>query len=247
MYTHISLRSIANCYLLFASLFLQTLPQVTISAQGIANAENSSANPKNISKYKTTSERLSESLSCFDPVNNNASYSITLCADLPDNNNPRKVHVKSETGHVFIILSKWTGTDTINSVFGFYPRRPASSILFKNVRSEILNNSNREYNISLAKEIDEENFRLVIKTAVDLAKKKYNINKYNCYDYAIEIFNSIAGPDKIPIRHIRFPFIFGKGGSPCSLYADLTEMKNNGSAWSPFIQTGVFKAPVSTN
>lgn len=247
MYTHISLRSIANCYLLFASLFLQTLPQVTISAQGIANAENNSADLKNVSKYKTASERLSESLLCFDPVNNNASYSITLCADLPDNNNPGKVHVKSETGHVFIILRKWTGTDTINSVFGFYPRRPASSLLFKNVRSEILNNSNREYNISLSKKIDEEDFRLVIKTAVDLAKRKYNINKYNCYDYAIEIFNSIAGLNKIPIRHIRFPFIFGKGGSPCSLYADLAAMKNNGSAWSPFIQTGVFRAPVSTN
>ncbi|MBL7725480.1 MAG: hypothetical protein JNK27_15130 [Chitinophagaceae bacterium] len=247
MYTHISLRSIANCYLLFAFLLLQTLTQVTTSAQGIANVENTPANPKNISKYKTASERLSESLLCFEPVNTNASYSITLCADLPDNNNPGKVHVKSETGHVFIILRKWTETDTINSVFGFYPRRPASSLLFKNVRSEILSNNNREYNISLSKKIEEEDFRLVIKTAVELAKRKYNINKYNCYDYAIEIFNSIAGLNKIPIRHIRFPFIFGKGGSPCSLYADLKEMKNNGSVWAPFIQTGVFRAPLSSN
>lgn len=247
MLRHITLSSIANCFVFPVVFFLQGLSLTCLNAQGVASADPSYQDNKKNIKQKTASERLSKSLVCFDPIDNNAGYSITLCADLPDNNNPSKVHLNSETGHVFIILTKWNEKDTINSVFGFYPRRPASSLIFKNVRSEILNNGNREYNASLSKRLNADTFRIVMKTAIDLAKKKYNINKYNCYDYAIEIFNSIAGPDKIPIRHIRFPFIFGKGGSPCSLYTDLAEMKNNGSAWSPFIQTGVFMAPVSNN
>ncbi len=243
MRLHITLCSIANCSFLPVIFLIQVLLQLTSNAQGVVSSENEYASRKKSVKQKSASERLSTSLICFDPVDNEASYSITLCADLPDNTNPGKLHVKSETGHVFIILSKWNEKDTINSVFGFYPRRPASSLIFKNVRSEIFNNSNREYNVSLSKKINEEDFRLVIKTAVDLAKRKYNINKYNCYDYAIEIFNSIAGLNKIPVHHIRFPFIFGKGGSPCSLYADLKAMKYSSSIWAPLIQFGLFRAP----
>lgn len=245
MIYHITLSSNTNCKLLTVVLLLQFLPLFTINAQGIASSEKKEIPHKPAVKQKTAAEKLATSLFCFDPVNDKANYSITLCADLPDNENPAKVHVKSETGHVFIILSKWKEKDTVNSVFGFYPRRPASSLIFKNVRSEILSNDNREYNVSLTKILDEDNFRQVIKTAVELANKKYNINKYNCYDYAIEIFNSIAGLNKLPFHHIRFPFIFGKGGSPCGLYADLKEMKSNGSAWAPFIQFGSFRAPQS--
>ncbi len=243
---HITLGSIVNCCHLPVYLLVQALFLVDSNAQGVAHAGNSYTAGENSTTSNTASERLSVSLNCFSRLEDEASYSITLCADLPDNDNPLRVHVKSETGHVFIILSKWNEKDTIYSVFGFYPRRPASSLIFKNVRSEILNNGNREYNASLTKRLDKDTFRLVMKMAVELAKKKYNINKYNCYDYAIGIFNSVAGENRIPIHHIRFPFIFGKGGSPCSLYADLKEMLDSRSEWAPSIQFGLYRAPGST-
>lgn len=192
-----------------------------------------------------TSDQLLQAFLQFDSLHGDVSYSITLCADVPDNNNPARVHLKSETGHVFIILSKWNNKDSISRVFGFYPRRPASSLFFKNVRCEILNNSKREYDISLFKKLDEKEFEIAIQTAVGSAKKKYNISKFNCYDYALGVFNSVAGVNQLPVHHIRFPFILGKGGSPCGLYADLFRMKNNGSAWAPFIQIGLSRAPDS--
>ena len=163
----------------------------------------------------------------FFPLDNRAQYSIELCADVPDNNHPEKVYVKKETGHVFLILRKINPviSDTISQVFGFYPRRPASSVLFKNVRSEILDNGNREYDISILKELTVADFEEVLHKATGLADKKYNLNKFNCYDYAVEIYNSIPGIEKIPVSHINFPFIAGKGGSPCGLFKDLQNIK----------------------
>lgn len=250
MFTHITLRlfvAFPRKFLLLATYFFCSIVNY---AQPVADAEASNetkqATPK-ISSKKSASERLEEALKCFKPLNENADYSITLCADIPDNSQPGRVHVKSETGHVFIILTKSERSDTTHFVFGFYPIRPASSLIFKNVKSEILDNSEREYNISVYKQLDEASFMKTLNIAVELAKKKYNLNKYNCYDYAVDIFNEVAGTNKIPKNHIRFPFIFGKGGSPCSLYADLSELKQNKSVWAPDIQIGLFKAPLSNN
>lgn len=240
---HFTLGYRTNIFLLLVLVLVMIFP-ISSSSQGIASQKLNK--PSKISgKQKWKSDQLLQAFLHFDSLYGDVNYSITLCADVPDNNNPARVHLKSETGHVFIILSKWNNKDSINRVFGFYPRRPASSLFFKNVKCEILNNSKREYDISLYKKLDEKEFEMAIQTAVGYAKKKYNISKFNCYDYALSVFNSVAGANPLAVHHIRFPFIFGKGGSPCGLYADLYQMKNNGSAWAPFIQTGLSRAPVS--
>ncbi len=247
MSIHITLCSIANRLILTAVLLLPLFFAISPAAQGTASAEENRTKSVKKNRLKKASTLLQQSLQCFEPVNPQAAYSLTLCTDIPDNTNPSRIHMKSETGHVFLIFSKINGQDSIHNVFGFYPRRPASSLIFKNVRSEILNNGRREYNASVSTELDAGTFSLAIQQAVQLAKRKYNINKYNCYDYALELFNAVTGKDPIPGRHIRFPFIFGKGGSPCGLYADLHALRIGQSTWAPFIQIGVFKAPVSSN
>jgi len=184
----------------------------------------------------------------FGTIDAGSSYWITLCADLPDNNKPARIHVKDETGHVFLILTKVLSgdADSIHQVFGFYPHRPASGIIFKNVRSQIIGNGTREYNVSVSKKLSPEIFQLVLEQAVISSKHRYNLNKYNCYNYAVDVFNAIPGIEKIPISKVKFPFILGKGGSPCALYNDLTRLKNNHSYWSDNIKTGVFFAPSNT-
>lgn len=247
MSKHITLRSIYDHLLPATVLLLQFFYAVKSEAQGTASTEQSGTRSVIKSRIKTASSLLEQSLQCFEPLNPQARYSLTLCADIPDNTNPSRVHLKSETGHVYLIFSKITGQDSIHNVFGFYPRRPASSLIFKNVRSEILNNGGREYNASVTAELDAVLFSQAIRQAVLLAKKKYNINRYNCYDYALELFNGVTGKEPIPVRHIRFPFIFGRGGSPCGLYADLHSLWMNKSGWAPFIQIGIFSAPASAN
>jgi hypothetical protein len=194
-------------------------------------------------KNKYNSSGIEERLEVFYPVDS-ADYSLTICADLPDNNNTKRVYKKGEPGHVFLILSKKsivTG-ETINRSFGFYPRL-AVTCFFKQSRSRILDNHDREYNASIGKKLSKIEFEGILEKCRELAKKKYNLKKYNCYDYVIEVFNSLPGIEKLPVTKVKFPFIFGRGGSPCGLYSDLEKLASNGSAWASAIRFGVFRSP----
>jgi hypothetical protein len=84
-------------------------------------------------------------------------------------------------------------------------------------------------------------------SAAKLSALKYNINHFNCYDYALQVFNSILDEKNcIPLQHVNFPFIAGRGGSPCGLYKTLTEIKDSGLEVPYSIQFGVQQSPVST-
>jgi hypothetical protein len=181
----------------------------------------------------------------YEPMENAAVYQITLCADLPDNQNPDRLHVKDETGHVFLILSKIIPQkDTIHQVFGFYPVRPASTLLFKNVEAELLDNGGREYDASVYRQVRAEQFANILQFCLS-HKNTYNLNKYNCYDFALEAFNNVEGQQKIPNKHVRFPLLLGYGGSPCGLYKDLLQLKTENTPLSKNIQITTRRAPFS--
>jgi hypothetical protein len=188
-------------------------------------------------------EQLQDRFQCFGALTTSASYTITLCADLPDNDHPNEVHVKNEPGHVFIILSKKDSSSSCSIAFGFYPRKPLSSLLFKKVRSKILESHSREYEVSISRAISAAEFQLIEQKAIEVSIKKYDLAHYNCYDYALEIFNSIPNIEKLPVHRIKFPFPFGRGGSPCGLYHDLQELKKQSGFWREAIQFGHFKSP----
>lgn len=201
-----------------------------------------------ISEKNTAAKLLQQRFKCFDKGHDHNCYSISLCADVPDNSKPQKVYAKKEPGHVFLILTMFDTvchSDAVHMVFGFYPRRPASSVIFKNVRCEIVDNSNRDYDVRVEKNLSAFEFESLLDNAVIFAQKKYNLNRYNCYNYALDVFNSLPGIEKLPVSTIRFPFIAGKGGSPCCLYRDLEKLKQEPSAWKPYISFGGFKAPSS--
>lgn len=185
---------------------------------------------------------------CFRSAGTAIHYTITLCGDIPDNLHPERVSIKKEPGHVFLILAKQdSGRAPVCQVFGFYPRRPASSLIFKNVHCVILDNGEREYNVSVCRELTATEFEAAMDAALRLSAKRYNINKYNCYDYALGVFNSLPGIEPIPVSHVKFPFIFGSGGSPCALYRDLKRLSDSGSTWAPYIRFGIFRSPASSS
>ena len=193
-------------------------------------------------------QNLAQYFQCFSPLDDHGKYFIRLCGDIPDNDNPDRIHVRDEPGHVFLILEKrdhdFPEEATIK-VFGFYPRRPASCLIFRNVRSQIMDNSERQYDVEVSMEISPEDFALILLRSQEFAIKKYNLNKYNCYDYALGIFNSLPGIQKLPLTHVKFPSILGKGGSPCGLYRDLQKLKKECSFWAAHIRFGIFYAPCS--
>jgi len=191
--------------------------------------------------------RLSEYLQCFYPLQSDAEYSVTVCADLPINDDPDCVYRKGEPGHVFLVLSKQdrvTG-QVITRSFGFYPRVPVTFFI-KRVRSRILENCNREYNASIEKKLTVDEFTIILEKCKEQSTKKYHLKKFNCYEYVLEVFNSLPGIEKLPVTKVKFPFIFGRGGSPCGLYSDLKKLSATGSSWATFIRFGVFKSPSNT-
>jgi len=240
MKTFCFLKAWANIkILLLISLIVFVMPALAFNDNdSILHRKNS------IQKSKPKIITLQQQLQVFYPLDN-AEYSITVCADLPVNNKPQCVYKKGETGHVFLILAKQnplTG-EVITRSFGFYPR-VAVTFLIKQVRSRILDNSNREYDASIEKEVTPEEFALLLQKCIELSKKKYNLKKYNCYEYVLEVFNALPGIAKLPVSKVKFPFILGKGGSPCGLYNDLKKLISSGSSWAPYIKFGVFTSPV---
>lgn len=208
--------------------------------------QNDSSKNYPASRYTNKQQKvffLNEQLKAFYPLDS-GEYSIMLCADIPVNDNPKRVYKKGETGHVFMILSKKDNTtgEVISRSFGFYPRVPVT-FMVKQVRSKMLDNSNREYDVSINKKLSAAEFLLLLEKCQELSKRKYNLKKYNCYDYVLDVFNSLPGIVKLPVTHVKFPFIFGKGGSPCGLYKDLRILSTTGSSWASFIQFGSYKSP----
>jgi hypothetical protein len=196
-------------------------------------------------KYALQKKQFLQSrFQCFGTLDKKAVYSVTLCADVPDNKRPGRVHVANETGHVFLILSK-RDSSFCSIAFGFYPRKPVSSVFFKRVRSKVLLSRSREYEVSVRKDISSADFDLLIQKAIALSARKYDMKKYNCYDYALEIFNALPGIEPLPKSKTKFPLFFGRGGSPCSLYRDLSKLKIQNGYWKEAIEFGNFHSPAN--
>lgn len=221
---------------IFCWLFCICLHASANAGTGKDSVRNSGK--KNPSRPLDLKKRLHD----FYPLDS-AEYSVTLCADVPVNSDPGRVYTKGETGHVFIILSKKVSTgEVISSSFGFYPKVPVT-FLVKKVRSKIMDNSNRDYDVAIEKKTTPEEFAHVLEQCLLLARKKYNLKKYNCYDYALGIFNTLAGNEKLPVTYVKFPFIFGKGGSPCGLFKDLKRLSVSTSSWAHSIRFGKMRSP----
>jgi len=187
---------------------------------------------------------LRASFARFNNNDTSSLYEIKLCADVPYDKNPSKVVHKREPGHVFLIFSQCLNHNAaVSHAFGYYPVRPATVIFGKNVRSEVRNNGGREYDAEIAVRVKADLFFALLDSSITLASRKYNLNKFNCYDFGIGIFNSAAGIEVIPIQYVKFPFIWGRGGSPTGLYSQLKLLQEKDPYWASHIQFGQFNAP----
>lgn len=230
--------------LLFFFLIHFTASTRNISVQ----LQNSNANVGISTKDFISDYDLADRFQLFAPLTSNAIYTITICADVPDNNNIESVHLGQRPGHVFLILEKVDSSaldHSVVQVFGFYPVRQRSSLIGGNVLSKLVDNSGREYNASLSRKVSVSQFSLLLEKSKQLALRKYNLRRFNCYDYVLAVFNSIPGTEKLPVTHVKLPYFMGTAGSPCGLYRDLKKLKENQPGRFPSIQLGNFIAPES--
>lgn len=172
-------------------------------------------------------------------------YRLRVCADVPDDLHPERPAYHRETGHVFCIVEVFGKTDTMTRVFGFYPRFGLPTLAFRKTKSCLKDNSGRVYDVEICLGLTAGQFDSVVQLALSRAGRRYHLNKYNCYDYAMELFNTVSVQDPLPVTYTRFPFPFGRGGSPCSVFRDCKRMLAAGGAHASRIRFGTMRAPKS--
>lgn len=135
---------------------------------------------------------IDKALKCFDNIlSEGAKYSMTLYVDIPVNDDVNQMTRGLTPGHTFIGMTKSNGSESVTQVFGFYPSIPALSIFNVAVNSTIRNDSGHEYDASITiDDLDAASFG----AAAELARyngsgKLYDLNDFNCTNYAVEVFN----------------------------------------------------------
>ncbi|HEY4287984.1 MAG TPA: hypothetical protein VGN00_12855 [Puia sp.] len=203
---------------------------------------------------------------CFDLVPSaGASYTIQLCADVPSNNNPDVSMNFSGTvnaGHSFLVITKSGNGVTVTQSFGYYPQTaPSAWNPFSPIPSAIKDNKGQEINASITMSIGPDQFNAIRSTAINQSAQPYILDKSNCTDFALSVFNAGRSTpltmDPYILRQAGIavsngitspPITVTINNSPQKLYAKLATMKTNGNAEAGNIQLDLshnLKAPIS--
>jgi hypothetical protein len=196
---------------------------------------------------------LSKYFKCFTYISDQgAKYSVTLCSDLPvDNNVGALLTTGLKVGHTFLILTKTNGIVSLSQSFGFYPQNSLSSALKNFVSSKIGDDGaqSHEYDASITMpNISQLDFQTVENMAVNLAGlQQYSLYNYNCTNYALQVFNSIRPSNPVNVSDWIGSFTgINFGTTPNGLYETLLSMKTPFAGTSdPNVTIGPRYAPAS--
>jgi hypothetical protein len=199
---------------------------------------------------------------CFDNIPDwpGTTYSVTLCTDIPINSNPLFANDFPwlSPGHVFVVLTKRNGADSVTQAFGLYPVSGKSSITSEApVPSNVRDDYQHQINASIKmNNVDATTFNLIrTSTENDFSKRLYDIRHYNCANFALDIFNLTRSPaDKItlpPFTAYPFPpppqpILIDQ--SPQMLFVNLKLRKQSNTTDAPNIvisENSNYKSPLT--
>ncbi|MDI9365587.1 MAG: hypothetical protein QM541_11600 [Flavobacterium sp.] len=193
--------------------------------------------------YSDPAVDLAKLFKCFDNVPDaGATYTVKICADLPDNNQPLAiVNSNLKPGHSFITMTKTNGNVTVSQSFGFYPRNGPLSLLMAAVPSKVVDNGYHEYNASTSMNISAADFKSMQSSAILYGTNmSYDLNDWNCTTYALTVFNSVRIGNHLSVANSTPGFDYGK--TPGGLY----QLLKNSNPVSNNTEVGTFNAPAKT-
>lgn len=136
---------------------------------------------------------LAAYLKCFTSVpDGGAQCSIELFTDIPVDGHPEDFFNwdNGSPGHTFLRLQKTNGTNSIFQVIGFYPQQGWKTIATPApVPGKFVDNSSHEFNASIKMNLNSTQFQSLLTEISRHKNDKYDIDEYNCTDFALEIFN----------------------------------------------------------
>ena len=137
---------------------------------------------------------LQQILNCFNNIPSNAqtTYKITIHSHLANPNLPTQVYNFStnDPGHAYITMEKSNGAASHSLTFGFYPSQDTWITGTKNAVTSSIGQEDPDFRKSNARytiTVNETAFNNARNMALNKSTKPYDLNDYNCTDYAIAV------------------------------------------------------------
>jgi hypothetical protein len=112
------------------------------------------------------------------------------------------------------------------------------------VDSKLVDDGGHEANASLKMNLTPNQFRSVTGKMKELSTMKYDMDEFNCTDFALEAFNYVRTPMEIPQYAVPGGMGTNATNTPQGLYVKLKEMKDNNDPEAANISIGYYKAYV---
>lgn len=133
---------------------------------------------------------ITDFLKCF---NRNAGAKVTIYADQPKPGKRIPVmigDVVTDVGHSFVTIEQTIGGNTISRTYGYYPQGPVA--LHHPIEPRMFaDDANHIYDVKVSKDINATQLSQILDISVN-ARSSYNLFKYNCTDFVLDIAD-VAG------------------------------------------------------
>ncbi|WP_336688001.1 MULTISPECIES: hypothetical protein [Bacteroidota] len=175
---------------------------------------------------------IQELINCFNNIPSNAqtTYKVTIHTHLANPNNAYQVYNVSDNdpGHAYITMQKTNGSVTRSLTFGFYPQAGTWMTGVKNAENSAIGQEvpgTRRSDGSDTISVSEAAFNNARNAALTGSTKKYDLNDFNCTNYALGVFNAALGGTGLQVPNSPIGY-----KTPSSLYLKLNDMKTAGTA-----------------
>lgn len=189
------------------------------------------------SQYADPAIDLEKFLKCFDNIPDaGANCKVTIHADVPVDSDPTKIMDWStgSPGHTWIRIEK-KGAGNSGSAsqhIGFYPKSGWKTTLTDApLDGKFVDNSQHEFNASYEVTVSPERLRSAITRIRQLKNVRYDIDDYNCTDWAIQVWREAVSPTlwfDIPRFHMPGSLAPNGTSTPQGLYVKIEELSNAG-------------------
>jgi hypothetical protein len=194
---------------------------------------------------------IEQFLKCFDNIpDDGAQCEVGIYADIPVDTDPNKIFDFStgSPGHTFIQIKKISadGTKSVVQDIGFYPKAGwKTGLTNAPTDGKFVDDGMHEYNAAYTKSLTPAEFKSTLTEIRYLKNIQYDIDNYNCTDWALTIFNKHGYGLDIPLYDVPGNLPSSGTSMPQGVYNKLMEMKNNSDPHSDKIQIGFYKGYVT--
>jgi len=188
---------------------------------------------------------LQKFVNCFSAVPDaGATCSIEISTDIPVDANPNAFYNFStgSPGHAFITIKKSNGSQRVTQNIGFYPKSNYKSVTYAPTAGKLVDNGGHEFNASLKMNLTPAQLSTVLIRMQQLSNLNYDVDEYNCTDWALDIFNSVRTAKlEIPLYGLPGSPLTQHSRTPQGLYHKLQQMVTSNDSEKGNVTIGIYK------